>query len=155
MLSRAPSLLLIAGVLLTDALFKFVVRRWLSGESVGLFPGVTLRVFENTRGPFGLLPLWLAVAISVLTLLGLGSQWTRLYQATDTRLLRLSLSFLVGGGIANLSERLIFGRTTDILWLGNVTAFNAADVAILGGGLGLLMLSWRALSFRSQYRARD
>lgn len=154
-LSRALSLSLITGILLTDALFKFVVHRWLPGDGADLFPGVTLRVFENTRGPFGLLPLWLVVAISALTLLGLGSQWTRLYQATNTRLLRLSLSVLVGGGIANLTERLIFGRTTDILWLGNRTALNVADVAILGGVVGFLIISWRALFFRSEHGAPD
>jgi len=141
------SIALIGGVVLADSLFKFFVHRWLPADGVPLLPGMTLRVFENIRGPFGLLPLWLTVAVSAVVLLVAGSRWLRTPPRKEARLLRRSLSLLVGGGIANIGERLFFGRTTDVVWIGNVTALNVADIAILGGVLGLLAFSWRARSF--------
>ena len=137
----------IIGILLADTLCKFFAHRWLPADGVPLIPGITLRVFENIRGPFGLLPLWLTMVMSAMVLLAAGSRWTRMHHPNEARLLRRSLSLLVGGGIANVGERLVFGRTTDVVWIGHVTALNVADVAILSGVLGLLTLSWRARSF--------
>lgn len=146
---------LIVGVILGDSLFKFFVHRWLPATGIPLFPGVTVRLFENTRGPFGLLPLWLTVVVSVIVLLGLGYWWKNTAQPNEERMLRRSLSLLTGGGMANLGERFLFGRTTDVLWIGEFTALNVADLAIIGALLGILVASWRELSTRLAYRSRS
>lgn len=120
--------------LFADTLTKILGRHALPAEGYVLFPGIILRVFDNTRGPFGLGPLWLTIVASVAILIIMfRGRWRAMPQAP------FPLALVVGGGFSNLVERLLFGRTTDLLVLGNVTALNVADAAILGG---LVLLLW-------------
>lgn len=133
------SVFVVAGVVVVDALAKIVARTFLDTKSVQLASGVVLRVFENFRGPFSLGPLWLTLAASIIVLV----LFLRCFpnpkpQALNSKPPALwPLALLIGGGLSNLGERLIFGRTTDLLILWNLTALNFADVAIL---LGLVLL---------------
>ena len=96
-----------------------------------LLPGVSLRVVENHSGPFGLGPLWVSLLLGAAVLGAL--------VLSRARIPFLALGLILGGGIANLAERILTGKTTDILVLANTTAFNTADAAII---LGLLLLLW-------------
>lgn len=111
----------------------------LDTKSVQLAPGVVLRVFENDRGPFGVGSLWLALVASLVVLLIFVRGSSRL-TTHDPRPQRTALALVLGGGLANLGERMLFGHTTDVLWVASLTALNVADLAILGG-LATLALS--------------
>ncbi|NTV90254.1 MAG: signal peptidase II [Clostridiales bacterium] len=56
---------------------------------------------------------------------------------TDSKFLKLSLSFLIGGAVGNLIDRIIRGGVTDFLnfFIGsyNFPTFNAADMSIVFG----------------------
>ena len=52
----------------------------------------------------------------------------------------LALSFILGGGIANLADRLFFGCVRDFINFGFRSSFNLADVAI-SVGVGVLIFS--------------
>ncbi len=102
-----------------------------------LLPGLVLHVTENLRGPFGLGPLWLAVAASLVVLFVVVRRpFSFLNFPFSIR--SAAFALLVGGGLANLGERLLFGRTTDLLVVANRTALNVADLVILIGLLWLL-----------------
>lgn len=123
----------------STVLIAWIVRLWAEwglsyGEPVSLFGGLfRLTLGENAGVAFGLLggsPLvpWLA-ALALVTFV--------LYLARSLRGSRVgSVSFglILGGGIANLLDRLNDGRVTDYLDVGLGTwrwpAFNLADVAI-------------------------
>ena len=52
----------------------------------------------------------------------------------------LSLSILLGGAIANLSDRIRLGYVRDWILLFNRSAINVADIAIAAGGLWFLWI---------------
>lgn len=124
------AVLFAAALVLLDLVTKVAGRFLLPGEGLDLLPGLILRVSTNTRGPFGLGPLWLSAGISVVVLLGLAA---RLARHGPSSLDRVAGGLLVGGGLANLGERFLSGGTTDLLIVGNLTTLNLADIAILTG----------------------
>lgn len=125
-------------VLGADVGVKVLGRRVLSPDGFSLLPGVDVWVISNPAGPFGQGPVWFAAIVGAVVLVLL------LRQRRDGQG-DLPLSLVVGGGVANLGERVLFGRTTDLVVLGNITALNLADVAIL---VGLVWLFVSALSAR-------
>lgn len=131
-------MLLALGVVLVDAVTKLLGRGAFPQGGIAVVPGMVLRVVDNPRGPFGLGPLWLTIVAS-LTVLVIVIRHRYLLPAAYSLLPRVGLGLLLGGGLANLGERLLFGRTTDLLVLGNLTALNVADLAILAG-LGAFLL---------------
>jgi signal peptidase II len=62
-----------------------------------------------------------------------------------SRLAFVGLSFIIGGGIGNVFDRMYHGSVTDFLHIRfgifQTGIFNMADVSIMTGG-GLLLLSW-------------
>lgn len=127
--------LLAAAVVAADALSVLGARSIRGSESLDVFPGLAVRVVENSRGPFGLGPLWLTILGGVVTLVLASRRSVRSAASSPW-----ALALIVGGGLANLGERVVFGRTTDFVTLGNLTALNVADVAILVG-FSILLLS--------------
>jgi signal peptidase II len=151
--SGAFSYTLIVGVLLADALCKFIAQRLLPPTGITLLPSFEMRIFENTHGPFGLLPRWLAIALSAVVLMVILGYFLRIQSHEPRRSVHWFVSFIIGGGIANLLERALLGYTTDVLWLWNLTALNVADLAILGGLSGLGVIFGRELLFTRNRRA--
>jgi len=131
------------GVVFLDAVTKTLGWALLPPTGRALLRGVDLRIFVNTHGPFGIGPWWLALIASVAVLAVLVSHGTRERRSPFFSLLPspVPLGLLLGGGLANLLERIIFGRTTDLLILGGLTAVNVADLAV-GAGLTLLAASF-------------
>lgn len=128
---RFPRWVLVGVVVALDGLLKISARAFLGDAGVRVAPGVVLRVVENPRGPFGVGPLWFMFLSAVVVLV--------LFLSYRTVLSPVSFSLLVGGGAANAAERVLTGRTTDILVLGEVTAINLADLAVLTGLLLVLL----------------
>jgi len=85
--------------------------------------------FPNDKGLFGLVSLTPAVVVSVVVFAFI----LHLFFHADVVEEKISLSLILGGGISNFSERLLFGRVTDIVAIGNFGVMNMADVAIFVG----------------------
>lgn len=100
-------------------------------------PSLGVPIIHNTRGPFGVGPPWFILGVSGLVLFVLAMDVLR--GRSQHRVISLTaVGSMLGGGMANLSERLLRGAVTDILFPGGL-ALNLADIAILGG-LFLLFL---------------
>lgn len=131
-----------ASVIGLDVLTKLAARAVLNTNGVQLLPGIVLRVVENSRGPFGLGPLWLTLVASLIVLAVVSGNHRVFHASRSTP--HLGLGLLLGGGVSNLAERALLSRTTDLVALGNLTALNIADVSILLGLAGLLFVPMRA-----------
>lgn len=133
-------------IFVVDGLAKVSARALLGEARVPVLPGITLRVFDNPAGPFGISSLWPTVlAGSVVLFL-----YLRQAQAAHSwfQTSPVALGLVLGGGLANLVERVLFGRVTDLLVLGELTAINLADLAILAGLAFLLFSRRRAPTVR-------
>lgn len=69
------------------------------------------------------------------------------------RLLVIGICFVIGGGIGNLTDRLLYGSVTDFLHMNfygfRTGVFNLADVSIMMG-MGLILINM----FLKQYKVR-
>jgi signal peptidase II len=110
--------------------FIDLVLVWNTGISYGLFPQV---------GPLGQWALLGVKAVAVVLL------WVWLSHATS-RLTALALGLIIGGAIGNAIDRVAYGAVADFVlfhidtpgWTFRWYVFNLADVAIVGGVIGLL-----------------
>jgi len=130
--------------LVVDQGTKLLAVAVLEGSTMRWGP-LTLSVTRNDGGPFGVLPgssaLWATTTAAVLLALVLGG--TRLHGSLLTATL---LGLLVGGGVGNLLDRMVRspgpGRGGVVDWISiepYPKVFNAADVAIRGAALALVL----------------
>jgi signal peptidase II len=132
------------GVIIVDQAVKAAVRPRLGlFDSVTVIPGLfSLTRVHNTGAAFGLLnaidiPFKTAVMALVQTaaLVGLAAYAATL--APGQRLTRIGLSFVIGGAIGNLIDRVSAGYVLDFFdfyWRGwHFWAFNIADASITIG----------------------
>jgi signal peptidase II len=118
-----------------DAVAKLAAVRWL--DSPIDLPGLTLRVARNAGvafslgadQPFALVATVTGIVVIVLTL----AAWRGHLGGPATA------GLVVGGGVANLVDRLIGGTVVDLFDLGWFPVFNLAD-AFITIGMGLLIL---------------
>jgi signal peptidase II len=65
----------------------------------------------------------------------------------SSRLFQVGLALLVGGGLGNLFDRIVYGSVTDFLFMDfrifHTGIFNVGDMAIMAGVAMLLIGSWR------------
>ncbi|MEM1349187.1 MAG: signal peptidase II, partial [Myxococcota bacterium] len=128
-----------------DQATKVVARDRLVGEPMASYFGDTIRIVyaENTGAFLSLgasLPDWLRMAIFIVFVSAflLGGLWWTLRTPELSRRMIFAASLLIGGGIGNLIDRVVFdGRVTDFLNLGvgslRTGIFNIADVWIMVG----------------------
>jgi signal peptidase II len=141
---RPVHLWIALGVVVIDQVVKAVVRPRLGlFDSVTVIPGFfSLTRVHNTGAAFGLLnaidiPYKTAVMALVQTaaLVGLAAYAATL--APGQRLTRIGLSFVIGGAIGNLIDRVTAGYVLDFFdfyWRGwHFWAFNIADASITIG----------------------
>jgi signal peptidase II len=132
------------GVIVLDQAVKAVVRPRLGlFDSISVLPGFfSLTRVHNTGAAFGLLnaidiPYKTAVMAMVQTaaLVGLAAYAATL--APGQRLTRIGLSFVIGGALGNLIDRVLYGYVLDFFdfyWRGwHFWAFNIADASITIG----------------------
>lgn len=147
----APLIAIALSALLLDLVTKAIALRLLSLESVDLLPMLGLRLGFNPGISFGLLAdavhtNWISLLtgamLAVLLVLG---RWA-------TGIERAGYALIVGGGFANVADRLHDGLVTDFIDLHaagwHFPTFNFADVAITFGAilLGLHALNLPAFS---------
>ena len=105
-----------------------------------------MRLGYNTGVAFSLgagVPPWAVVALTAaITLLVAVFAWRVAGPGGRAQLTAPAL--ILGGAVANLTDRAADGRVTDYLHTGWWPTFNLADVAIVTGGLLLAITTWRA-----------
>jgi len=149
--TRRPLLMwVVALVVILDQVVKAAVRPRLDlFESVTVIPGVfSLTRVHNTGAAFGLMngidfPFKAAVLALLQTTALVGLTVYVAMLAPEQRLTRAGLSFVIGGAIGNLIDRVRFGYVLDFFdfyrggW--HFWAFNVADAAI-NIGVALMIL---------------
>lgn len=140
--------LILAGVILgvvgLDLLTKQIVLANLAeGQTVEWIRGVVHFTFVRNEGAaFGMLAdhRWVFMVFSSLAIVGLGVYLFRFCRAD--RLTKISLAFIIGGGIGNMIDRIAFGSVVDFielpfLWLPVLNMyfpiFNVADSFVTVG----------------------
>ena len=152
--SRLVLFLIAASCIGCDQVTKRVAIEELAGEAPMSFLGDTLRIqYAENRGAFlgwgsdwsDTTRLWVFGIGTAIVLAIIG--W-RLARGTFTeRGTQIAFTLLLGGGIANLIDRIARGSVVDFLNLGigpvRTGIFNVADVAISAGAVYLLIRGFR------------
>ncbi len=138
-----------------DQLSKFSVIRILGlkqhRDIAVLPPYVQFRYGENRGINFGLLSdapdvmRWVLVVFSALVIVAVG-WWVRRH--TESLAMTIAAGLLIGGALGNAIDRLLLGHVIDFLNMSccridNPYVFNLADVFIVLGALGLVILEGR------------
>ena len=128
----------ILGVIAVDQVSKLLVLEFLYNGHVTLIPGVLDFTYLENRGmAFGLLAdhRWVFILLSVV---GMGAIGFYLFRYGKTRLTRIALALILGGGVGNMIDRLRLGFVVDFIdfcafptiWM---WVFNVADAAVCVG----------------------
>jgi signal peptidase II len=127
-------LVVAAAAFAADQLTKQVVAQTLSlGETVDILGPFSLHHVQNSGIAFGLFSSRTTVVIAV-TAIAVG--WMIWFFARSGRrhpVLPVALGLVLGGSVANLSDRVRLGHVTDFLDLEAWPAFNLADTFIVVG----------------------
>lgn len=139
---RGWSLLLAASLIFLDQVTKWVITQALAlHEAFSLFPGFALTLRHNQGAAFSFLAegsgwqRWLFVSLAIL-ISALLYVWLGRLAPRDKRE-AIALSFILGGALGNLWDRLYHGYVVDFIlvyykdW--QWPAFNVADSAITIG----------------------
>ena len=132
-------LVAVAAVAADQAVKALVLASLNTGESINVFYGLDITLVRNDGVAFGALggggPLILVlVAASVTLLLAYFARHAR------DRLLWLPVGAILGGAIGNLIDRLRIGKVIDFIDPIAWPAFNLADVFIVLGVAGFVLL---------------
>jgi len=125
-----------------------VVKLWAQAalaehQSIPAIPGfLYITLTYNTGIAFGMLQnaQWLTVPVSALVIAGALVVYLRL--PAHDRFSSFALSMLLGGAVANLYDRIVHGRVTDMFDLRWWPVFNVADSLIC---IAVVLLVVRAL----------
>ncbi|WP_299683809.1 signal peptidase II [uncultured Tateyamaria sp.] len=116
-------------------------------KSIDVLPPLVRFIYGENRGiNFGLgygIPVWSLIAVAML-ICALVLWWITRHR--QSRLAYLSAGLLVGGALANVLDRLIYGYVLDFLnmsccGIDNPFVFNVADIFIFVGAFGLVFFA--------------
>jgi signal peptidase II len=129
------ALLSVAGAaFLADQLTKEVVGRTLTvGESVDIAGPFSLHHVQNSGIAFGLFSSRTTFVIGITALAVAWMLWFFARSGGRHPVLPVALGLVLGGSLANLSDRVRIGHVTDFLDLEAWPAFNLADAFIVVG----------------------
>lgn len=157
---RALFVWVVALVVIVDQAVKALVRPRLElFDSITVIPGFfSLTRVHNTGAAFGLMnnidfPFKAAVLALLQTAALVGLTVYVAMLAPEQRLTRVGLSFVIGGAIGNLIDRVIYGYVLDFFdfyrggW--HFWAFNVADAAI---NIGVALMILEMLGVGRLYR---
>jgi signal peptidase II len=151
--SGRASALLVAVIVALDQYTKhLVVSAWQLGDTTPIVPGFfSLTYLRNRGGAFGLfagLPETWRVAFFVVFALATVAALIWMLRTTprEDRTQRLALTWVIGGALGNLYDRVLYGEVVDFLdvYVGDWhwPAFNVADSFITCGVVLLLVGSF-------------
>lgn len=138
---RSTLLAVASAAAAVDLLVKTAAERWLT-DPHAVAGVLTLRVTHNPGVAFGLgadLPPWLVLGVTGAAVVGLLVAALRGLLAGV-----VPAGLIVGGGLANLADRIHGGTVTDVLDLGWFPVFNPADVFVTVGVAWLLIYALRS-----------
>ena len=149
---RRALLAVTSATVVIDLATKVAAVRWLT-EPVDVATFLTLRVVRNPGIAFGIgaeLPAW---ALLVVT----GGAVGALFVAALRGLLpdALPAGLIVGGGLANLADRIHRGSVIDLFDLGWWPVFNLADMFLTAGVAWLFVASFLSDRRDNDRRAVD
>ena len=129
------ALLAIAGAaFLADQITKQVVGRTLAvGESADIAGPFSLHHVQNSGIAFGLFASRTTIVIAITAVAVAWMVWFFARSGRRHPVLPVALGLVLGGSIANLSDRVRLGHVTDFLDLEAWPAFNLADMFIVVG----------------------
>ena len=133
-------ILIIIGSIWLDQLTKWLAVTLLQGNpSVPILPGVfQLTYLENPGAAFGMLQnnRWVFLIVSTVGILAVF--FYLFVKRPTSKLLCVALSFIVGGGVGNMIDRVLLGYVIDFFdfCLINFAIFNVADSFVcIGAGM--------------------
>ena len=152
-MSGRVSALLVALIVALDQYTKhLVVQAWQLGDSTPVVPGFfSLTYLRNRGGAFGLfagLPEAWRVAFFVVFAIATVAALIWMLRTTprEDRVQRMALTWVIGGALGNLYDRILYGEVVDFLdvYVGDWhwPAFNVADSFISCGVVLLLVGSF-------------
>ena len=135
----------IAGAVILDQLSKWLIVTYLPEGGIDIIPGVLRFTYVENRGAaFGMLSnhRWVFIIVSTLALAALAFYLFK--YKPEGWLGRMSMSFIIGGGIGNMIDRSLLAYVIDFIdfcafpeiWM---WVFNVADSFVCVGA-GMLML---------------
>jgi signal peptidase II len=156
--ARAGGGLRLAIALMTLSLFgcdhatKLAAEASLSrGRAVDVVSGVLeLRYTTNHDTAFGLLDTLgvartpnLLLAVGSIALVAIVAMWiARGKRASGTQ--HVGFALVVAGALGNVVDRAVRGYVVDFIHVTRWPIFNVADIAVVAGGLLLLLCAWRS-----------
>ena len=152
------SVVIMALIVALDQISKWlVVANIPLYESVDVIPGVfRFTYIRNDGAAFGMLDdaRWVFMLLSTVAIVGVLAYL--FVKKPESKLLCISLAFMVGGGIGNMIDRISLGYVIDFLdfcafpklWMWN---FNVADSFVVVGA-GMLML-WMLIDLVREIKA--
>jgi signal peptidase II len=142
---------IVAGLLVVDLATKIIAERTLDGQPGMRLLGDTIRI-AYVRNPGVFLSLGHSLSPGMrfwLFVVGVGAVLVMLLALTlrDARFRRvevIAVAAIVGGGVGNLIDRVLYGSVRDFMNVGigplRTGIFNVADMAITFGGIALIVL---------------
>lgn len=133
------AVIITAAVVLLDQLSKYLVVRYIPLQAeVDFIPFfINLTHIENRGASFGMLAdnRWIFMSLSTLAIVGIIVFMIKFKERHI--LLTISLSFILGGGIANMIDRIFKAAVVDFLEFTFVefAVFNVADMFITFGAV--------------------
>lgn len=136
-----------------DQISKYVVIHMMELARIRsidvLPPLINFRYGENRGINFGLfgdgsnISRWILICLAIVICVAVVI-WARKH--AKTRIAQLSAGMLVGGALANVLDRLLYGYVLDFLnmsccGINNPFVFNIADIFIFAGALGLIFFA--------------
>ena len=119
---------LLLGVLLADQASKWLAYLF---SEIEIFGFIKISVTNNDQASFSLkVSNGTSIALALFWLL----MMIPLVFLAHTRLTRLGLWLMIGGGVSNLTDRVVVGAVRDIITV-HQAFFNVADGAIVAGAL--------------------
>ena len=149
-------ILIIVGSIWLDQLTKWLAVTLLQGNpSVPIIPEVfQLTYLENPGAAFGMLQnnRWVFLIVSTVGILAV--LYYLIAKRPTSKLLCIALSFIVGGGIGNMIDRISLGFVVDFIDFCGIWSyiFNVADSCVCIG-MGLLVL-YVILSMREEIKGQ-
>lgn len=128
--------IIILGIILADQAVKLLVRASLElGESIPVIQDMfNITYIRNTGTAFSMFEnnLWITLGLTtvliVVCLLFMLCEWRK-----GSKFLAISLSMVLGGGLANMIDRVCIGCVTDMFAFRSFAVFNVADIFVCIG----------------------
>lgn len=126
-------------VIIIDQITKFLIDYFVR-NSIKIIPRILeIEIVQNTGMAFGINSgnvknIFITVIVIILVINFIKKQFELIDEKT-----MLSLSFIVGGGISNLVDRIFRGGVFDYIKISTFPIFNIADIVIVAGWILLII----------------